>query len=133
MSLKYTLITCLISAVLAAAATKIYSPPKTVEVTRDVTHTEIQVVTRTVKLPSGEIDTTTTTNQDIKQVATDNKSASSPVMPKNYLVSATYGTDIHTLLPAYGVDVKRRILGPLFIGGNADSSGRIGLTLGMEF
>src|SRR5665213_1723485 len=132
MSLKYIAILCLISAVIGGVVTKMYSPPKTVEVTRDVTHTEIQVVTHTVKLPSGEIDTTTTTNQDIKQVDTDNKSTPSPVIPKNWLVSGTYGTDIHTLMPAYGVDVKRRILGPLFIGGNADSSGRIGLTLGME-
>lgn len=133
MHFKYTLIACVLSAVIAGVLTKIYSTPKTVEVTRDVTHTEIQVVTHTVKLPSGEVDTTTTTNQDIKQVDTDNKSVPSPIIPKNWLVSGTYGTDIHTLMPAYGVDVKRRILGLLFIGGNADSSGRIGLTLGMEF
>lgn len=133
MSLKYTSIACLISAIIATILTVIYSPTKTVEVTRDVTHTEVQTVTHTVKLPSGEVDTTTTTNQDIKQVNTDNKSTPSPIIPKNWLLSGTYGTDIHTLMPAYGVDVKRRILGPLFIGGNADSSGRIGLTLGMEF
>src|SRR5665213_3661966 len=116
MSLKYIAILCLISAVIGGVVTKMYSPPKTVEVTRDVTHTEIQVVTHTVKLPSGEVDTTTTTNQDIKQVDTDNKQTTLPPTVKNWQVGISYGTDIHTLMPIYGGEVKYRLLGPAFVG-----------------
>lgn len=136
MSTKYVLVLCLISAIISAGLSRYYFPnvqTKTVEVTRDVIKTQIQTVTHTIQLPNGQIDTTTTTNQDTSQIITDKKQTVQLAVQKDWLISAAYNTDIHTLLPSYGADVKRRILGPIFIGGNADISGRVGLTLGMEF
>jgi hypothetical protein len=137
MSLKYTVILCLISAITAASLTKYYFPnvqTKTQDVTHDVIHTQVQTVTKTVKLPSGEVDTTVTTDKDIQNTLNDIKTqVSLQTPPPNWLVSATYNTDIHTLQPSYGADVKRRILGPVFLGINADTSGRFGASLGMEF
>jgi hypothetical protein len=137
MSLKYTAILCLISAVTAASLTKYYFPTvqtQTRDVVHNTTNTEIQTVTKTVKLPSGEVDTTVTTDKDIQNTLNDIKTqVSLQTPPPNWLVSATYNTDIHTLQPSYGADVKRRILGPLFLGINADTSGKFGASLGMEF
>lgn len=135
MSVRYILLLCLLSAGLGAFLAETFAPVKTEtkDVLHDVIHTQVQTVTKTVRLPSGEVDTTVTTDRDIVNTLSDIKTEIQLQTPKNWLVSGSYGTDIHTLTPSYGIDVKRRILGPVFLGANGDTSGRVGLTLGMEF
>lgn len=123
---------CLVSGALAATGTYYFIPQiKTVEVTRDVVHTDIQTVTHTMTLPNGNIDTTTTTIDHTKRLEVDSKTTTQSI-PKNWLVSGSYATD-RTLEPIYGLQVQRRVLGNLFIGASGNTKGVIGLSIGMEF
>jgi hypothetical protein len=136
MNLKYTLILCLISAITAASLTKYYFPTvqtQTRDVVHDVTHTKIQTVTKTVKLPNGEVDTSVTTDKDI--VDSLNRIADQVTLktPKNWQAGISYGTDIHTLQPIYGGELKYRVLGPAFIGATINTTGYLGGTLSVEF
>lgn len=135
MGLKTVLILCLISAALAAAITEQFFPKtRTVEVQHDVIHNDIQTIVKTVKLPSGEIDSTTTIVDHTKRVDTDTRTAISATIPPNWFVAVNANvikTDFVT--PAYGVQVNRRILGPIFVGAQLNTRGEYGLSLGMEF
>jgi len=129
MTYKSITILCIVVAIVAAGSTRY----KTVETTRDVVHNDVQTIVKTIKLPTGEVDTTTTTTDHSVKVDTDNKTAVQLQVAKNWLVSGVYSISIHTLEPSYGLQVNRRILGPIFIGANANTKGEIGLSLGMEF
>src|SRR5690348_9465953 len=123
-----------LAAVASAAVTEtFFQKTKTVEVQKDVIHNNVVTVTHTVKLPSGEIDSTTTTTDHTSRVETDNKSA--PALSPNWLVSGFVATDSISALanPAYGVQVNRRILGPIFIGASLSTKHDVGISLGMEF
>lgn len=134
MNYKLLLLIITVSLLLGAGMDHYLNPTiKNTETTKEVIKNNIVTVTHEVKEKDGTIDTTTTVT-DTSQKTDTSKSTQVIILPKpNWLVSATYNTDIHTLQPSYGADVKRRILGPIFLGANADTSGRIGLTLGMEF
>ncbi len=132
MTFKLTLIIATIAMILGAGLDHYFSPPKTKEITKDVIHTEVQTVTKIVHLPSGEVDTTITTDKDITDTLTAIKTQTASI-PKNYLLSGSYGIDLHTMKPSYGVDLKYRALGPFFIGGEYTFDGTIRGTLGMEF
>lgn len=110
-----------------------FSTPKTitVETQHDVIHNNIVTVTHTIKENDGTVDVTTTTTDHSQKIETDSKTAVQ-IQP-NWLVSGTYGIDIHTLQPAYGLQVNRRILGPVFIGALLNTRGDVGLSLGFEF
>lgn len=134
MTNKQVALACLLSAVVSAAVTQRFFPQtKTVEVEKDVTHTDVQTVTHTVTRPNGEIDSTITIVDHTQKVDTSSKTVVLAPVPPNWLVSATATTGLKSIEPVYGVNVNRRILGPLFIGGLADTKGNVGVSLGMEF
>jgi hypothetical protein len=110
-----------------------YAKPviQSVNVDHDVIHNNIVTVTHTIHEKDGTTDTTTTTMDHTQQVDTDTKTIAKPL--PNWLVAGTYSTEIHTLQPAYGVQVNRRILGPMYIGAGLNSQGMVGLSLGFEF
>lgn len=117
---------------LGAGLDHYFNPPKTKEITKDVIHTQVQTITKTVRLPSGEVDTTITTDKDITDTLTAIKTQTS-VIPKNYLVSGSYGIDLHTMHPSYGIDVKYRVFGPFYTGLEYTFDGSVRGTIGMEF
>lgn len=135
MSLKYTALACLISAIISGAVVNYYFPKittKTVETTKEVVRTDIQTVVHTVTLPNGAVDSTTTIVDHTQKVDTS-KNIAVVNATKDWLVSGSYSTSIHTLEPIYGLQVNRRILGPAYVGALLNNKGEVGLSIGLEF
>lgn len=138
MSVKYTLLLCLVTAVVVAVTTKYYFPTiqtKTTEVIKEIVRTDIQTVTHTVTLPGGAIETTTTTTDHSVKTETDNKTS---VVAKKATtnISALIGNDFSRsgILPLYGVSVSKEILGPVTLGVfGLITNGVIGLSVGVNF
>jgi hypothetical protein len=129
---KTIIILCLVSATAASALTHFYFPTvKTVEVEKEVIRNNIQTVTHTVKQPNGAIDITTTTTDHSQTVLTDTKKEYN--VNRDWVISAFAETSIKLDSPSYGLQVQRRVLGPVFIGGLVNNKGNIGVSLGMEF
>lgn len=85
-----------------------------------------------VKEPGGKTTTTVTIDknlhaEDVKETA----KASQPRLKFN--VSGLVGTDIHTLMPVYGVSVNKELLGPITIGVYGLTTGMVGLSIGVNF
>lgn len=135
MNAKTVMILCVVTAALSAAVTEQYFPKtKTVEVQRDVIQNDIQTVIKTVRLPTGEVDSTTTIVDHTKRIDIDTKTTTTASIPPNWLVSATADVPHFDLTkPAYGAQVSRRVLGPVFLGFQLNTRGEAGLSLGMEF
>lgn len=137
MTAKEILILCLVVSGVSVASTRYLFPQirvKTVEVEKDVVHNDIQTVVKTVTLPSGEVDSTTTTVDHSQKIETDSKTSQIATIPPNWLVNGFVSTDsLNIVNPAYGIQVNRRILGPVFIGSLLSSKGQAGLTIGLEF
>ncbi len=134
MSPKYIWLLMLLSAIVSASITKFYFPQiqtKTVEVTKEVTHTDIQTVTHTVT-KGGETDTTTVITDHTQHIESDNKTAVT-IKKADWMVSGLYTIDIHTAKPIYGADIKYRLFDSLFIGGMLDTTGQPRVTLGVTF
>jgi hypothetical protein len=126
---------------MSAGVTRYYFPQvtvetKTVEVQKDVIRNNIVTITSTMKLPNGEVDTTTKTIDNTVHVDTDTKTSQSMQLSpqKNWFVGAEASiTGINFANPAYGVFVNRRILGPFYLGGSVNTKGEFGVSVGMEF
>lgn len=135
MAYKNVAILCFITAIVSAAVTQFYFPKiqtKVVETTKEVIKNDVQTVTRTVTLPGGGTESTTTTVDHTQRINSENKTAIT-IAPKDWLVSGSYSTSIHTLEPIYGLQVNRRILGPTYIGALLNTKGEVGLSIGLEF
>lgn len=137
MPIRLTILLCALSAVLAAAMTKYYFPTvqtKTVEVEKEVVHNDIQTVVHTVKLSSGEVDTTTTTTDHTQRIETDSKTAmimKSSTINVSGLVANDFSKGL--LVPVYGISVSKEFLGPITVGAFGLTSGTIGLSVGINF
>ena len=139
--IKYVVIVCLVTAAVSASITRYYFPQvtvqtKTVEADHSVTHNDVKTVTHEVKKPDGEVDTDITTIDSTVHTDTDTKTAQVVQLApeKNWYVGATASiTGVNFANPAYGVQVNRRILGPIFLGGTVNTKGEFGISLGMEF
>lgn len=97
-------------------------------VTRDIIRDKIVTVTRTVKAPDGTIirDRRTETDRDTTRRSESVVQTAAPL--KDWRISGGYMAD-----KVFTGSVERRALGPIFIGVQADSSGRIGASIGVEF
>lgn len=135
MAYKNVALLCLIAAIVSAAVTQFYFPKiqtKVVETTKEVIKNDVQTVTRTVTLPGGGTESTTTTVDHTQRINSENKTGIT-IAPKDWLVTGSYSTSIHTLEPIYGLQVNRRILGPSYIGALLNTKGEVGLSIGLEF
>ena len=130
------IISLLVIAGLSAATTRYYFPQiqsKTVTVEHEVEHNNIVTVTRTIREPSGAVDTVTTVTDHSTKVEQDIKSA---LVAKqlNWHAGAQIGIDVHKgLIPIYGVSLDRRIFGPVTVGGFGLTNGTIGISIGLSF
>lgn len=135
MSFKYTILSYLAVAVVTSLATRFYFPSiqtKTVETTKEVVRNDVQTVIKTVTQPSGAVESTTTITDHTLKTDIDHK-VDIVAATKDWLVSGMYTIDIHTDKPIYGVDIKYRLFGPVFIGGLIDTTGQPRFTLGATF
>lgn len=97
-----------------------------------VVRNDVRTVIKTVERPDGTRETVQETTDNT--VRADNRTATTEkVLAKNWLVAATAAAQLKNLEPVYGLHVQRRILGPFFVGALANSTGQLGLSLGMEF
>lgn len=104
-----------------------YFHPNVKTVTNTIT------VTKTTKQPSGAVEIETVTTCKIDKVDNTPKMAAiSEVKSHKWLISGT--TSIGILQPiAYGAQVQYRLLGPIYLGAGADTSGRIQGLLSIGF
>lgn len=135
MSIKYTGLACLLSAILAAIVTQHYFPTiqtKIVDNTKEVTKVDVQTVIKTTTQPNGQTESTTTITDHSQKIDIEHKSVIVSE-PKNWLASGIYTVDIHDAHPIYGADIKYRLFDSLFIGGMVDTTGQPRVTLGWAF
>lgn len=134
MALKYVAIACLLSAIVSAAVTEFYFPKiqtKVVETEHETVKNNVVTVIRTVT-KNGETDSTTTITDHTQKSESDSKVAII-AKPADWMASGLYTIDIHNSKPIYGVDIKYRLFGPLFLGGMLDTTGQPRVTLGVTF
>jgi hypothetical protein len=99
---------------------------------KEVVRTDVKTVTRTVERPDGTKETVTETTD--KSVAKSDKNASITKFAKpQWLVGISAKSELDELQPVYELQVSRRIIGPLFAGVTANTSGEIGILLQGEF
>ena len=138
--IKYAGAACLVVAIMSAGITRYYFPQmtvqtKTVEVQKNVVQDNIKTIVQTMKLPNGEVDTTSMTIDNTVHTETDTKTQQIQLSPqKNWFVGAEATiTRVNFANPAYGVYVNRRIVGPFYLGASATTKGEFGVSVGMEF
>lgn len=116
MSLKVVAILCVVSMIIGAIVTKMYSSTEKEEV-KD----KIVTVIKEHKNSDGSSDTETRTVENKKDTTTTN------VIPSSWLATGLYD------FKSYGVQVQRRILGPVWAGGYVKTNGEFGLAVSIEF
>lgn len=130
--MKTIIVVALVAMLLGAAITRQFY---TREVIKTVEHETIKdhIITqiREVDNKDGtkQIDTTVTDNRIAvdSKVSTDIKNVTLP----NWFISG--GLQIDRQLNTYNLHINRRILGPIFVGGFADTKGTVGVSVGFEF
>lgn len=136
-SIQRLILIILIVFIVSAALTEYYFPrvnTKTVTVDHEVIKNNIVTVVKTVKLPNGETDTTSTTTDNSIKAVTDSTDKTVVAQPK-LNVSALVANDFSRglLVPTYGVSVSKQVLGPFTVGGFGLTNGTIGLSIGVNF
>lgn len=125
-SYKNTMLVVLVSLIIGfIGGRRSISPEITVnEVIKEKIVTQI----RTVKSPDGTVIIDETKTEDRK---TETK-AVIPVIESKWHISAdvSYGID---LKPLYGLQVERKVLGPMYLGVRATTAGTVGIVLGATF
>lgn len=109
-----------------------YKNPEVVTKTETKIVDHVTTVTKIVKQPNGETETTITTDET-KNINT----ASSVVTPvkKNYNISALAGMNFEAAIPrqVYGISISKEIIGPMTLGIYALTNRTIGVSIGIDF
>jgi hypothetical protein len=101
---------------------------ETKTVTKDVIKDRIVTVTRTVKAPDGTITRDRRTEQDRAATRREEAVAQVAAPIKDWRLTGGYMID-----KVYTGGLERRVLGPVFLGLQADTQGHVGATLSIEF
>lgn len=137
MTLRLCLLLCTLTAILSIVIDRYYFPviqTKVVETTKEVVKTDIQTVTRTVTLPNGAIDTTTTTTDHSQRIQQDTKQtlvAKSSTINVSALAANDFSRGL--ISPTYGISISKEIVGPITIGLFGLTNSTVGLSLGINF
>jgi hypothetical protein len=132
-----------LSLLIGAGSSYYFSPTKVVTkfVTqvqiKDVIHTNVVTVTKTIKQPNGAVETDTTktdlsiTNDQSQTVAESDKS----VTRKESDWKASVQFSSSSTLPEYlyGASIDRKLLGPIYIGAFGNASRVFGAEVGISF
>ena len=127
MNLKRTLVLCLISAGIGGYLVKQYLPTETIK-TEVQEKEKIVTIIKKIVAPDGTTTEETTKTED-RVTDTDVVAVLAPP-PPNWHISAQYMPDA---IPAYGVQIERRILGPVFVGVGANTRKELNISVGFEF
>lgn len=105
---------------------------ETKEVEKEVRVKDVVTVTKIITKPDGTKEEVITvidkTKENLSKVSTQK------VMAKDWHASVAVKTDnIRFEKLTYGVSVERRVLGDIFLGVNADTEGKFGGSVGIEF
>lgn len=125
-------ITLIVITALASAALTRYYFPKTVTKIeeKEVVRKDVKTIIKEVVKKDGTKETTT----EILDRSTEKREFMLEQFKiSDWIVSASYGMKEFKGEPIYGLQVQRRILGPLFLGLTGSTDKVYGISVGMEF
>lgn len=134
MNLKVTVV--LVAAALALGiytGKTMFAKTMTVEVEKEVVRTDIVTVVREIIKPDGTKETISTlTDKSVARKDSSHSTSKAETSP-NWHISASAARSLESAVPVYGLQIERRILGPISVGINVNSERQIGLVVGYEF
>ena len=104
-----------------------------------VNHHDIRTVVHTVKEPNGTVVTNTTTQDNSTvtgngiKVAKSKETESGSTTSGKWKISALAGVDFKGGNLAYGAELDRKILGPIYVGAWGLSNSSFGVSIGFQF
>ena len=113
-----------------------YLQPARIEIKKEqveVVKKDIKIVERVVTRPDGTTEKETITEDKTKTEKETLESSLTVNKKPDWKVSGLSGLDLSNKSQFYGVQVDRRIIGPVFVGVTATTNKTIGLSVGMEF
>lgn len=116
----------------AVAAYLEHKHPEVVTKTETKVVDRVLTITKIVKQPNGETDTTITTDETKN---TSIASSTKTPLKKVTNISALMGMNFEATVPrqVYGISISREILGPMTLGIYALTNRTIGVTIGIDF
>jgi hypothetical protein len=109
---------------------------KTIETEREVIKRDVVTVIKEVVRPDGTKETTTETVDHTRERKESRAEATVIVniTPPKWHLSALAAVPISgPYAPVYGLQIEKRLAGPLFVGINAKTNREVGLVVGYEF
>ena len=99
---------------------------------REVVKKDVQTVIKEVVRPDGTKETITTIVDKSKE--NSSKSLQQLITKKNdWFVAAGAEMKLKDMQPVYKLEVNRRVLGDIFVGGTVNTQGSLGLQVGFTF
>lgn len=130
MNYKTLIVGSVFSFCLGAALVYYFLPQiKTVE--KEVIRNNVVTVVKEVKRPDGTTETEITTTD--KTVKHETSVAVTPPIQPNWRIGASAVAGVPSLKPIYGLQVERRVLGPVWIGVRVETNAQLGAVLSIEF
>lgn len=107
---------------------------KTVEIEKTIVQKDVQTITKIVERPDGTKTTEIASSDKSKEKSSDIKTATIKVATNSWHLSASYSLyQPETVKPIIGLQIEKRIAGPIFLGVRADTNKVVSLILGLEF
>lgn len=143
MNIKYSLLTALIIGLVGYAIGRYMQPAevitKQVEVVKEieVVKRDVKTVIKEVVRPDGSKETVTTIDENTRERTrreSDVKTevVQSPAKPQ-WEAGVMVKASLNNIIPVYGIQVERRILGPFSVGVQGWSDTTAGVSLNIEF
>lgn len=143
MKTRTWIIVTIISASLAYAGGRFFTKPtiitKNVEVIKEVEviKRDVRTVIKEVTRPDGTKEVDTVIEDRTRERTRTDADRSNEVIVKNektqWKIDISARTKLQDLVPVYGANVSRRIIGPIFVGVNGWTDSSVGFSLGLEF
>jgi len=105
--------------------------PKTQVVEKEVIKKDIQTVVKEIVRADGTKETVTTIVDNSTE--SSSRTVQAPALPKKWKVGATVDKSSILGTPVYGVQIDRRIIGPVFAGIKVNTDKQIGIGISVEF
>lgn len=131
MKLRFTLYMCAtMLAFVFGRYTASFKPQET-DATKEIVRNNVVTVTKYIKTPGGTVTReTTVTDHSVKQKDSLHVTV---YKPSDWNISLSLSADSFTKPDIYGINIQRRILGPIFVGAQGNTKNQYGLSIGLEF
>jgi uncharacterized protein (DUF58 family) len=131
--LKQFVVTFIVALGLGLYVGKLYfAKSESIETEREVIKRDVVTVVKEITRPDGTKESTTTTTDHSKE-SKENTLKIVVADQRNWHVSVSYLRGLSDPAPVYGLQVERKILGPVSVGLNVNSQKQIGVVIGFEF